>query len=465
MSVYITDVEKGSLAERHGIVPGSTLIKINGHDITDVLDYRFYMVDSSLRILYTNPEGRFCLIKIENKDDYEDLGMVFETYLMDKQRRCKNACIFCFIDQLPKGMRESLYFKDDDSRLSFFYGNYITLTNLTQHDVDRIIEMHISPINVSVHTMNPELRVKMMKNKNAGTSLKYLRQLAKAGIGLNTQLVLCPGINDGKELEYSLSELQKLGDSIQSIAAVPVGLSDHREGLYPLKMYDRDTARETIKIIEKYAESFKAKTGKRLCYAADEFYIKAELPFPDEDYYEGYPQLENGIGMCRLLEREVSGALDDALENGELLEAIKLNGPKKRVLSMATGVAVYPLIQELACKVENIYNEKAGKKLLEIHVHKVVNDFFGKNITVSGLLTGTDLLNQLKDKELGQVLLLPDSMFKTTYPQDDSNDNVLLDDVTMEELSEKLSVPICPVESDGYKLVETLLEVGRWQDQ
>ena len=458
MSAYISGVEQGSLAERHGIKPGSTLLKINGHDITDVLDYRFYMVDDVLRVLWKSPEDKFTLTKIVKCDEYDDIGLIFDTYLMDKQRSCRNKCIFCFIDQLPKGMRESLYFKDDDSRMSFFYGNYITLTNLTQADVDRIISMHISPVNVSVHTMNPELRVKMMNNKNAGKCLDYLRQLSNAGISINTQLVLCPGINDGKELEYSLKELAKLAPAVQSIACVPVGLTDHRTGLFELKMYEKDTARCTIDIIDKYAEEYKKTLGKRLCYAADEFYLQAELPFPEEDYYEGYPQLDNGVGLCRLMEAEVHHKLAEIKENGEMPDVSDKANYKPDQISIATGFAALSLIEKLAGKVEELYSGA-----LKVHVYGIENRFFGRNITVSGLITGQDLVEQLWGKELGQALLISNSMLRTTYPQDDSNDNVFLDDMTTEQLSEILGVPVYPVANDGYEFVEKIMEVGTCQ--
>ncbi len=460
MSAYISGVEQGSLAERHGIKPGSTLLKINGHDITDVLDYRFYMVDDVLRVLWKSPEDKFTLTKIVKRDEYDDIGLIFDTYLMDKQRSCKNKCIFCFIDQLPNGMRESLYFKDDDSRMSFFYGNYITLTNLTQADVDRIISMHISPVNVSVHTMNPELRVKMMNNKNAGKCLDYLRQLSEAGISINTQLVLCPGINDGGELEYSLKELAKLAPAVQSVACVPVGLTDRREGLFELKMYEKDTARCTIDIIDRYAEEFKRTLGKRLCYAADEFYLQAELPFPKEEYYEGYPQLDNGVGLCRLLESEVHDKIAEIKETGEIPDITSKANDKPAQISIATGFAAVSLIEKLAGKVEELYSGA-----LKVHVYAIENRFFGHNITVSGLITGQDLAEQLKEKELGQALLISNSMLRTTYPQDNSNDNVFLDDMTTEQLSEILGVPIYPVANDGYEFVEKILEVGTWQDR
>ena len=284
MSVKISGVAPDSIAHKKRISAGDELISINGKEINDVLDYRFYLNDRRLRLVLKHPNGGSKLVVIR-KDESDDIGLEFETYLMDKQHSCKNKCVFCFIDQLPKGLRDSLYFKDDDARLSFLFGNYITLTNLSDAEVQRIIDMHISPVNISVHTMNPELRVKMMLNPHAGESLRHLYHLAEAGVAINTQLVLCPGLNDGKELEFSLRELFKLYPSVMSIAAVPVGLTDHRKGLYPLKPYTPETAGEVIDIIDRCNAEFKAEHGETIAYAADEFYIKAERPIPPTEYY------------------------------------------------------------------------------------------------------------------------------------------------------------------------------------
>lgn len=467
MSAYIRDVEPGSYAGRHGIKPGCTLLKINGHDIKDVLDYRFFMVDRILHITYRNEDGKFAICKIVKKDEYDDIGLIFDTYLMDKQRSCKNKCIFCFIDQLPKGMRESLYFKDDDSRMSFFYGNYITLTNLDDSDVERIIDMHISPVNVSVHTMNPDLRCKMMNNRFAGDSLRYLRRLSEAGIAINTQLVLCPGINDGEELRFSIEELFKLSPAVSSVACVPVGLTDHRDGLYPLSCYTREQAADTLKLINDLGDRYKASTGKRFCYAADEFYLKAEAEIPPEEYYEGYPQLDNGVGLMRLLETEVDDALEEFSENPEKY----FDGERKTVI--ATGVAAFPLIKKLACKVETLYNKmnRGRNSNLNVQVYEIKNEFFGRNITVSGLITGQDLVAGLKEKAFkngefsGDLLLIPSSMVRTTYPQDDSGDKVLLDDVTIDDISNALSVPVLTVDNDGYEFTQKIMEAKTCQDR
>ncbi len=433
MAVKITGVVKNSPSFKKNIRSGDILCSINSHEITDVLDYQFYSKSSKLNVVLKTSDGKTRLVRI-NKDENQDLGLEFETYLMDKHMRCANGCVFCFIDQMPKGMRESLYFKDDDSRLSFLFGNYITLTNLSEHDINRIIEMHISPINVSVHTMNPELRVKMMKNKNAGKCLSVLGRFAEAGLQLNAQLVLCPGINDGKELEFSLEKLAELYPAIQSIAAVPVGVTKYRENLCRLEEYNRETAREVIKIVNDFGDKFKEKHGTRLAYCSDEFYLKAELPMPEEDYYEEYPQIENGVGLCKSLETEFFEALESADDVPE----------EHKTVSLATGVAAYPLLKKLGEAVTKKYPN------IEIKVYEIKNDFFGHTITVSGLITGGDLMNQLKDKNLGEKLIIPSVMLK-------ADEDIFLDDVTLEEVSGTLDVLIQATGNDGFELFEAMI--------
>lgn len=432
MAVKISGIDAGSIAEKKKILTGDELISINGNEINDVLDYRFYINDTKLLLSLKTASGKSKLVLIR-KDEFEDIGLEFETYLMDKQRSCKNKCIFCFIDQLPKGLRKSLYFKDDDSRLSFLFGNYITLTNLTDSEAQRIIKMHISPVNVSVQTMNPELRVKMMANPKAGESLKYLFEFAKAGIAINTQLVLCPGINDGAELERSLNELGGLYPSVQSIAAVPVGLSDHRQGLYPLEPYTKETAREVISIIDRFNEKFKKENGEIIAYAADEFYIKAELPMPDAEYYNDFPQLENGVGMWALLQSEFDEALAEC-------ETKSIN----RKATIVTGKAAYPLISALA--------EKAMKKIegLKINVVAAENKLLGSMITVSGLLCGADIADAVSGLDLGEELIIPPNCLR-------SEGDMFLDDMTVEELSDKLNVKVTQNGSGGEDLLAAML--------
>ena len=407
------------------------LLSINGNEINDVLDYRFYLNEKKLVLSLKTSEGKSKLVMIK-KDEFEDIGLEFETYLMDRQRSCKNKCIFCFIDQLPKGLRKSLYFKDDDSRLSFLFGNYITLTNLTDSEADRIIKMHISPVNVSVQTMNPDLRVKMMANPKAGESLKYLKKFADAGIALNTQLVLCPGINDGGELEYSLNELAGLYPAVQSIAAVPVGLSDHREGLYHIDPYTRETAGEVIDLINRFNENFKEKHGTVIAYAADEFYLKAEREIPDEDYYNGFPQLENGVGMWALLRSEFEDALDECT-----ITALD------RKVTVVTGEAAYPLIKELSRKAENKI------KGLSVQVVAAKNHLLGSMITVSGLLCGRDIATAVEGLNLGEELIIPPNCLR-------SEGDMFLDDMTVEELSDKLKIRVTQNGTGGEDLLSAL---------
>ncbi len=432
--VTITGVEKASPAAKHGILPGDILISINGHDINDVLDYRFRLTEKKITLLiHRGPDLKEITIK---KDEYSDIGLEFETYLMDKKHSCRNKCVFCFIDQLPKGMRDTLYFKDDDSRLSFLMGNYITLTNLSEEDVDRIIEMKTSPINVSVHTTNPELRVKMMKNKNAGKVLSYLRRFADAGISLNCQIVLCKGINDGKELERSMTDLAALYPSLVGVSIVPAGITNYREGLCHLEPFTAEEAGEVIDTIDKFGEKCLKKFGTRLFFSSDELYIEAGRELPDEDYYEGYPQIENGVGMIRSMDGEFTDELD-------FLDEYDLEKPRK--VSVATGAAAYDFIKSLADRLcEQV-------PTLECHVYKIINDFFGHNITVAGLLTGKDLANQLKGKDLGDRLLIPRVTLR-------SEGDVFLDDTTPEWLAEQLGgIEVVPVESTGNDFVSKVL--------
>ena len=436
MSVKINGVKKKSLCDVKGIKAGDELLKINGKEIMDVLDFDFYMAEQNVTMTFKCGDGKYKVVKTQSTD----CGLEFETYLMDKQQHCKNKCIFCFIDQLPKGLRPSLYFKDDDSRLSFLFGNYITLTNISEHEVERIIDMHISPVNVSVHTMNPELRVKMMKNKNAGESLKILKRFADAGIKMNTQLVLCPGINDGDELRRSIEELSALYPSVQSIAAVPVGITKFRDGLEKLEPYNKETAGETIDIIEEYSQKFRKEFGIGLCYPADEFFIKAEREIPSVEYYDGFPQFDNGVGMVRSF-------TDDFLDEMEYCNET----PSYKKVTMATGADFYPFLNELCKKAEEKYN-------IEIQVRKIVNHFFGETITVSGLVTGIDLYEQLKDSELGEYLLLPSSMI-SDYTNHTENKNKFLDDMTIEELEERLNTKIILTNGDGGQVLKDILGV------
>ncbi len=436
LSVKVNSVKKGSICDLKGITAGDVLLKINGNDVVDVLDYDFYMAEQNVTLTFKCKDGKYKVVKTNP----HNCGLEFGTYLMDKQHSCKNKCIFCFIDQLPKGMRESLYFKDDDSRLSFLFGNYITLTNITEHEIERIIKMHISPVNISVHTMNPDLRVSMMKNKNAGKSLEIIKRFADAGIKMNTQLVLCPNINDGDELRYSIEQLTSFYPSVQSIAAVPVGLTKYRDGLEKLEPYNKQTAGETIDIIEEYSAKFRKEFGMGIVYPADEFFIKAEREFPTEAYYDGYPQLDNGVGMVRLFCQEFLEEMEYETSN-----------PKRKKVTLATGVDFYPYLAMLCEKAE----EKYG---IEINVHKIINNFFGETITVSGLITGQDLAEQLKNQDLGDYLILPSSMI-SDYTNHTEHKNKFLDDMTVEEMENILKTKIILTNGNGSQLLKDILGV------
>lgn len=431
--VTITAVERASLAEKHGIRPGDILISINGHDIRDVLDYRFRLCETKIT-LKIHRESELFDVTIK-KSEYGDIGLGFETYLMDKKQTCRNKCVFCFIDQLPCGMRESLYFKDDDSRLSFLMGNYITLTNLTDEDVERIIEMKTSPINISVHTTDPELRVKMMKNNRAGEVLDYMRRFAEAGISLNCQIVLCKGINDGENLMRSMRDLTGLTPNLLGVSIVPAGITDHREGLHPLEAFTPEESAAVIDMVDEFAAECMEKYGSRLFFCSDEMYLSCGREIPDEDYYEGYPQLENGVGMIRSLKCE----FDDEVE---FLSDYDLKKPRN--LSIATGFAAYNFIKSLADELMR------RVPTLNITVHRIRNDFFGKNITVAGLVTGADLLMQLEGKPLGERLIIPSVMLR-------AEGDMFLDSVTVDELSDKLGVPVVPADSTGADFISSIL--------
>lgn len=433
MAVVIADVEKRSPAARARIKAGDTLLTINGREIQDVLDYRFYMPDSRLTVTVQTPKGK-CRTLTVRKKPYAELGLVFDTYLMDKQRSCRNNCIFCFIDQLPEGMRESLYFKDDDSRLSFLFGNYITLTNLTDHDVERIIEMHISPINVSVHTTNPDLRCKMMNNRFAGDCLRHLYRFAEAGLDINCQLVLVPGYNDGAELARSMEDLAALAPAVRSVAAVPVGLTKYREGLPQLRAFTPAECATVIDQMTALGDAMVEKHGTRIFYPSDEWYIKAGRPIPDGDFYEEYPQLENGVGMIALQREEFKQAADDYplfVETNRLV--------------IATGVDAAPYLQALADYA------MAKWPAVQLQVVAIKNEFFGESITVSGLITGGDLIKQLQGVPMDR-LLLPQNMLR-------QEGDLFLDDVSVEQVREALGVPMTFIqETSGEDLFDALFD-------
>lgn len=432
--VEIKSIVNGSPAQRAGIMPSDFLFSVNGQEIKDVLDYMFYSAETSVDLVITR-NGVSLPFHIE-KDEYDDIGLEFETFLMDKKQSCRNKCVFCFIDQMPPNMRETLYFKDDDARLSFLQGNYVTLTNLEQSDIDRIIKMKLN-INVSVHTTNPELRVKMMHNRFAGEKLKYIYQLAENGIKLNCQIVCCPNLNDGDELRRSLSDLGELMPNISSMAVVPVGLTKYRDGLFPLTCFTKESASETIDIISGYQKIFLEKFGTRTVFPSDEFFLIAQRELPPMEYYEDFPQYENGVGMMR--------SLIDEFENA--LELAEWEGGKRHV-SIATGYLAYENVKRLAEKAEKYF------PLLKCDVYRIRNDFFGETITVTGLITCQDLIAQLKGKNLGENLLISTSMLRR-------DSTVFLDDMTVEEAEKKLDVKICPVQNDGYELLDAIIGITK----
>ena len=424
----------GSIAEELEVEPGDVLVSVNDHAIEDIFDYHYYTNEEYLTVVIRKPDGEEWELEIE-KEYEDDLGIEFENGLMDDYKSCHNKCIFCFIDQMPKGMRDTLYFKDDDSRLSFLQGNYVTLTNMKEHDLDRIIEYKLGPINISVQTMNPELRCKMLNNRFAGDALKKLDRLYEAGIPMNGQIVLCKGVNDGAELERSIQELMKYMPVMESVSVVPVGLSKYRDGLYPLEPFEKEDACKVIDMIEKYQKECYEKYGLHFIHASDEWYLLAERELPTEDNYDGYIQLENGVGMLRLLREEFAEALRQ-LGTEEVTK-------EEYHITIATGRLAAPTLQELS----KDFSKKFPQA--KIQVVPIRNDFFGEMITVSGLLTGQDLIAQLKDKELGEKLLLPCNLLR-------SGEEVFLDDITLDELKKTLQVPIDIVKSSGQDLVSCL---------
>lgn len=431
MAVKIFDVTTGSHADKAGIKKGETLLSINSNEIVDVLDYRFYQVNRKLTLEVADEDKNVRTIEM-TKGEYEEIGLEFETYLMDKQHSCRNKCIFCFIDQLPKGMRESLYFKDDDSRLSFLFGNYITLTNITEHEIDRIIKMHISPINVSVHTTNPELRCKMMNNRFAGDTLKYLKRFADAGITLNCQIVSCPGINDGDELVRTLTDLENLG--VNMTAIVPVGLTRYRENLYPLVPYNKETAGQTIDIIEKMGDECVKKHGRRIFFPGDEFYLLAEREIPSPEFYEDFSALEDGIGMIAYLTDDVGWKLGELDADESLCHKV----------TIACGEGVFPYMK----RIMSMINEKFPN--ITINTRAIKNNFFGGGVNVSGLVTGGDLIDQLRDDDLGDRLIITSSMLRF-------ENDLFLDDVSTDDVERELGVTLVPVNNNGNDLVEAVI--------
>ena len=441
----ISKVDPGSIGEELELEPGDRVLTINGNPVEDIFDYEYYVNSPSMTMVVRKANGEEWELDIEN--DYEDLGLTFENGLMSDYRSCSNKCIFCFIDQMPPGMRETLYFKDDDSRLSFLQGNYITLTNMKDKDIERIIRFHLAPINISVQTMNPELRCKMLHNRFAGEALKKIDRLYEAETEMNGQIVLCKGVNDGKELAYTIEQLSKYAPVMQSVSVVPVGLSKYRDGLYPLEPFTKEDACEVIDLIEKWQKINYERHGIHFIHASDEWYILAEREMPEEGRYDGYIQLENGVGMMRMFINEFNEALEDVISKKEYEELART---VSRTLTIATGKLTYPTICGFAGQLMDVFPH------LTVHVYAIRNDFFGETITVSGLITGQDLIGQLKERQaagedLGEVLQIPSNMLRV-------GEQVFLDDLTVRDVERELGMKVVAVESGGREFIDAILD-------
>ena len=434
MGIQVQSVEDGTPAAKLGIQAGDVLLSVGRNPLNDMLDYEFYTSSPRFEMTLCR-DGQTRTLQVR-KDQYEPFGCDFKTYLIDKQHSCANHCMFCFIDQLPQGMRPTLYFKDDDERLSFLFGNYITMTNMQDHEIDRIIKMHISPINISVHTTNPQLRIRMLANKRGGEVLKYLPRLVEGGIAVNCQLVLCRGVNDGDELRRTLTDLLELTPMVQSIAAVPCGVTDYRKNLYPQIPFDAESSAAVIDIMEEFGDECKRRHGKRIIYPSDEWYLKAGRSIPPSEFYEDFDQLENGVGMMRLYEEEFLA---------ELEKPHRIYGSKK--MDVVTGTMAAPLIREMMDELHRQY------PMIEITVHTVKNNFFGGNVGVAGLVTATDILDQCKGRLTSGTLGVPDVMLR-------EEKDMFLDSITVEQLAEQLGVKIEILPTSGGEEAKALLRSG-----
>ena len=435
----IKSIKINSIAEELGIEAGDFLLSINDQPIEDIFDYQYLEEDEYVEVLIEKPDGEEWLLEIDKEAD-EVLGIEFENGLMDEYHSCRNKCIFCFIDQMPKGMRETLYFKDDDSRLSFLQGNYVTLTNMSDHDIERIIHYHLSPINISFQTTNPELRCKMLNNRFAGEALKKVDKFYEAGIVMNGQIVLCKGVNDGEELERSIRDMSAYLPNLESVSIVPVGLSKYRDGLYPLEPFTKEDAKEILNTVHRWQKKLYAEYGTHFIHASDEIYILAGEEMPPEETYDGYLQLENGVGMVRLLLQEFTEAIAEEREHPKVVEPCKL--------SMVTGTLMYDYIKTMSEQITQIYPQ------IKIHLYSVINHFFGENITVSGLLTGQDIITQLQGQALGERLLLPINLLR-------SGEQILLDDVTVADIEKALQVPVDIVKSSGWDFIDAVTGIRK----
>ena len=430
--ILIVKIDEESIAEELDIEAGDKLLTINGKKPRDILEYRYLINDEFLLVEIQKANGEIWQLEIE-KDYEEPLGITFQEEMIDKPKSCHNNCVFCFINQLPKGMRDTLYFKDDDTRLSFLYGNYVTLTNLSQEDIERLIEYRLEPINISVHTTNPELRVKMLHNKKAYNINEALIKFYDNKIHMNIQIVLVPEYNDGQELDKTLKDLTQMVPYINSISIVPVGLTKYRDQLNPIRTFTREECMGVIRQIDHYQTQMQEKIGKNVVYASDEFFLKGNINIPPVDYYDSFAQLENGVGMVSLFTNQCYTALEDT--KGKV---------KEKDITVITGVLAYPIMDRIVQKIMGKYQD------LNIQVVEIPNIFFGSDITVSGLVTGKDIIAELEKHQLGSQVLFPANMLRFEGDK-------FLDDVTVDELTEKLGVPCIPVEIDGIEFIEKLL--------
>ncbi len=433
MAVQIIDVVQDSPAHKYNILPGDQLVSINGEEIFDMMDLQFYSTDTQLDVVISRG-GENISLHIIKEDDYTPLGLEFQTYLIDKQHSCKNKCIFCFVDQLPKGLRKDMYFKDDDERLSYLFGNYITLTNLSRREIDRIKKMKISPINISVHTTNPELRTFMMKNPRSAEINDVMAEFAEAGIIMNTQIVLCKGVNDEENLKESIDKLQSLYPQVASCSIVPIGVTRYRDGLAPVETFSKEDCRRVIEQVNQWTEEFYRQHGERIVYLSDEFYLRAELPIPQAEYYGTFPQIENGVGMVRTF-------MDSFAEELEYYQGLE----EPVYADIVTGEAMYPVL----CDVIAQAKEVAGD-MLNITVHKIKNNFFGGNVWVTGLITATDIIDQLQGKLTSTRLLLCNDMLR-------SEQDMFLDNKTPADIESALGVKTEFYPNDGLQMAQMLL--------
>ena len=442
----IKEVSPGSIAEEMEIEPGDILLTINDEEIEDVFDYRYLIKDEYVEVLIRKPDGEEWLLEIDKEYD-DDLGVEFDNGLMSDYKSCSNKCIFCFIDQMPPGMRETLYFKDDDSRLSFLQGNYITMTNMKEKDIERIVRLQLAPINISVQTTNPELRCKMLHNRFAGDKLKFMKMLYDGHVEMNGQIVCCKNVNDGKELERSIHDLSKFLPFLRSVSVVPAGITKYREGLFPIELYTKEEAGAVIDMVESHQQGYYEHYGLHFIHASDEWYITAERDFPEEERYDGYIQLENGVGMMRMFINEFTETLEDVKSRPGYAA---LRKTLKRTLTIATGKLTYPTICDFAAQMVEAF------PLLKINVFYIRNDFFGETITVSGLITGQDLIKQLKERKesggnLGDVLQIPSNMLRM-------GEQVFLDDLTVQDVERELGMKLVAVESGGREFIDAIMD-------